>query len=156
MIAIRSSYGIRRYLLFGGVLLSLVFLMTACKYFPESSFTLANESRLPKWITLPPELTRNNVLLIMSYYVKPWGRTATFTLQDTKSQTINMADAKLKCAHPFQLKNPPPEFPAGYPSYEAITVNGITEIIEHRKMEPIFYVTDDAAVRKEYDEVGCQ
>ena len=44
---------------------------------------------------------------------------------------------------------PPPGFPPGYPAYEVITVNGITDIIEHRKMEPIFYVTDDPAVWKE-------
>jgi len=38
---------------------------------------------------------------------------------------------------------------SGYPSYEVITLNGITDIIEHRRMEPIFYVTDDPAVWKE-------
>jgi len=35
----------------------------------------------------------------------------------------------------------------GYPSYGAWTVRGITEIIEHRRMEPIFYITDDPEVR---------
>jgi hypothetical protein len=39
--------------------------------------------------------------------------------------------------------------------YEAITVDGVTEIIEHRKMEPIFFVTDDPAVRKQIAEIGC-
>jgi len=39
--------------------------------------------------------------------------------------------------------------------YEAITVNGITEIIEHRKMEPIFYVTDGTTVWKQYKSIGC-
>ena len=29
------------------------------------------------------------------------------------------------------------------------TVNGITDIIEFRKMEPVFYMTDDPAVWKE-------
>ena len=38
---------------------------------------------------------------------------------------------------------------SGYPSYEVITVNGVIEIIEHRKLEPIFYITDDLAVLKE-------
>jgi len=33
-----------------------------------------------------------------------------------------------------------------YPSYEIITVGRTTEVIEHRKMEPIFYVTDDPSV----------
>jgi hypothetical protein len=55
----------------------------------------------------------------------------------------------VKGSEPLYLKHPPLGFPAGYPSYEIITVNGITEIIEHRKMEPIFYITDDPAVWKE-------
>jgi hypothetical protein len=55
----------------------------------------------------------------------------------------------VKGSERFQLKHPPPGFPPGYPSYELITVNGIIEITEHRKMEPIFYITDDPAVWKE-------
>ncbi len=34
-----------------------------------------------------------------------------------------------------------------YPSFQEITVDGTTEIIEHKAMEPIFYVSDDAALR---------
>jgi hypothetical protein len=64
-------------------------------------------------------------------------------------------DGKMKCKEPFQLKNPSRGFLSDYPSYEAITVNGITEIIEHRKMEPIFYVTNDIAVWKQYESLGC-
>jgi hypothetical protein len=55
----------------------------------------------------------------------------------------------VKGSERFQLKHPPPGFPPGYPSYELITVNGIIEIIEHRKMEAVFYITDDPAVWKE-------
>lgn len=120
-----------------------------CAWFPESTFELASESRLPKWITLPQGLTRADVSLTMSYYVKPWGRSATFILKNTKGQTLKKVDGKVKGLEPFQLKHPPHGFPPGYPSYELITVNGVTEIIEHRKPEPIFYITDDPAVRKE-------
>jgi len=120
-----------------------------CAWFPESTFELASESRLPKWITLPPGLTRADVSITMSYYIKPWGSSATFILKDTKGQTLKKVDAKVKGLEPLQLKHPPPGFPPGYPSYELITVNGVTEIIEHRKPEPIFYITDDPAVWKE-------
>jgi hypothetical protein len=120
-----------------------------CAWFPESTFELASESRLPKWISLPPGLTRADVSITMSYYIKPWGRTATFTLQDTKGQILKKVDGKEKGLEPLQLKHPPPGFPSGYPAYEVITVNGITEIIEHRKPEAIFYITDDPAVWKE-------
>jgi len=120
-----------------------------CAWFPESTFELASESRLPKWITLPPGLTRADVSIKMSYYIKPWGRSATFILQDSKGQTLKKIDGKERGLEPFQLEHPPQGFPPGYPAYEVITVNGITEIIEHRKPEPIFYITDDPAVWKE-------
>lgn len=115
----------------------------------ESTFELASESRLPKWITLPPGLTRADVSITMSYYIMSWGSSATFTVHDTKGRTLKEVDGKVKGLEPFQLDHPPPGFPPGYPAYEVITVNGVTEIIEHRKPEPIFYITDDPAVWKE-------
>jgi hypothetical protein len=120
-----------------------------CAWFPESTFELASESRLPKWITLPPGLTRADVSITMSYYIMPWGSSATFTVQDTKGQTLKKVDGKVKGLEPLELNHPPPGFPPGYPAYEIITVKGITDIIEHRKMEPIFYITDDPAIWKE-------
>jgi hypothetical protein len=123
---------------------------TACEWFPESTFQLASDSRLPKWITLPPGLTRKDVSITMNYYVPLWGsRSATFTLQDTKGKTLKKVSGKVKGSEPFELKNPPSGFPPGYPSYEIITVGGTTDIIEHRRPEPIFYVTDDPAVWKD-------
>ena len=122
-----------------------------CAWFPESTFELASESRLPKWITLPPGLTRADVSITMSYYIKPWGSSATFTVKDTKGHTLKEVDGKDK--GPLQLNHPPPGFPEGYPAYEIISVNGMTEIIEHRKMEPIFYITDDPAV---WNELGIK
>ena len=152
---IRIIQRINGYLLFGTVLTISSSTMIGCEYIPESTFKLAGESRLPKWITLPSGLTRAEVSITMSYYIKPWGSSATFILQDTKKQILEKADGKVKCKEPFQLKNPPQGFASGYPSYEAITVNGMTEIIEHRKMEPIFYVSDDTAVWKQYSAIGC-
>jgi hypothetical protein len=123
--------------------------MVGYRWFPESTFELASESRLPKWITIPSGLTRADVSITMSYYVMPWGRSATFILQDTKGQRRANVYGKMKGSEPLYLKHPPPGFPSEYPSYEVITANGITEIIEHRKPEPIFYITDDPAVWKE-------
>lgn len=33
-----------------------------------------------------------------------------------------------------------------YPSYEVITANGLSKAIEHRAMEPVFYISDDPTV----------
>jgi hypothetical protein len=135
--------------LFFFVALTIAGSAIGCAWFPESTFELASESRLPKWITLPPGLTRADVSITMSYYVMPWGRSSTFILQNKEGQTLKKVDGKEKGLEPLQLEHPPPGFPPGYPAYEVITVNGTTEIIEHRKMEPIFYITDDPAVWKE-------
>ena len=35
-----------------------------------------------------------------------------------------------------------------YPLYEIETANGISEVIEHKRMEPVFYVSDDTEVRR--------
>jgi len=115
----------------------------------ESTFNLANESRLPKCITLPPGLTRADVSVTLNYYTKPLGNDAKFILKDKKGKKLARVNGKVKNLYPLELKNSPPGFDRGYPGYEIVEVNGITEIIEHRKMEPIFYVTDDPAVRKE-------
>jgi len=139
---------IDKYILFVALTI-LCYAMVGCEYFPESTFELASESRLPKWITLPTGLTRVDVSITMNYYVKPWERSATFILRDKKEKIQAKVNGKDKGFEPLQLKNPPPGFDPGYPAYEIITVNGITEIIEHRKMEPIFYITDDPAVWKD-------
>lgn len=36
--------------------------------------------------------------------------------------------------------------PHSYPHYVIVSANGIVEVIEHRKMEPVFYVTDDPSI----------
>lgn len=120
--------------------------LLGCEYFPESSFELARESRLPKWFTLPPGLSRTDVTVTMDYYLKH----TTFKLLDAKKQKLAEVNGKNKSLEPLMRKTPQPGFPAGYPSYEIITVNGVTEVIEHRQMEPIFYITDDPAVLAEF------
>lgn len=123
--------------------------LLGCDVIPEASFELAHESRLPKWFTPPPGLSRSDVNVTMNYYVKSSGRTATFALINLKKEKLSEAEGTTKGLEPLQLRNPPPGFPTGYPSYEVIKVNGVTEVIEHRRMEPIFYITDDPAVLAE-------
>ena len=71
---IKFTQRTKKYLLWGVALTISVCAIAVFEYLPESTFQLANESRLPKWITLPPGLTRADVSITMCYYVKPWGR----------------------------------------------------------------------------------
>lgn len=122
-------------------------LLLGCQQ-PESTFEIAKQSRLPKWFTIPDGLTRSDVTVTMTYYIKSSGRTAKFTLLDRERHTIAEMNGSVKGLEPVQLKNAAASS-SGYPSYEIITVNGITEVIEHRRMEPVFYITDDASVLNE-------
>jgi hypothetical protein len=84
----------------------------------------------------------------MSLYDSLWGDDVKLILNDRKGQ-ITKVYGKEVDKGPLHLKHPSQGFAPGYPAYNIINVNGITEIVEYRKPEPIFYITDDPAVRKE-------
>ena len=122
-----------------------------CSQLPESTFELARESRLPKWFTLPIGKTRSEVSVTMTYYIGTSGRKSKLLLLDAKKQKIAEVSGAQEGPEPLKLKNPRSGFPAGYPSYEIITVNGMTELIEHRQMEPFFYIVDDPTILNALD-----
>ena len=121
-----------------GAVIVLLIIVIGFSYLPESTFQLANESRLPKWITIPSGLDRNDVSISMSYYNSPLGGSAKFTLRDSKQRVLEKVNGRLKCRYPIELTNSLSGLAPDYPSYEEITVNGVTEIIEHKRSEPIF------------------
>lgn len=147
---------LRRYIFLCAALLIVTLAIDkGCEYVPESTFRLANESRLPKWLTIPPGLTRADVSISVSYYVVPWGGRAVFKLKDMQAKTLEKIYGRETCGGPFQLKNAPSGFPSGYPEYEVVAVDGVTEIFEQREPEDILYVTDDPAVWNQYRANGC-
>jgi hypothetical protein len=126
--------------------LAIALLASSCGFFPEASFTLAPESRLPRWFALPGGVTRSQLKVTMDYYVGMSGRTATLTLLGPNGNVLAKVRGNLKDGEPLLLKTRADASVPGYPSYEVITVNGVADIVEHRRLEPIFYTTDDANV----------
>ena len=121
-------------MLFATVSICVCCLLTGCL---ESSFQLADESRLPVWIKLPPGLKRQDVSLTLDYYSNPFGANAKFILKDKRGDVLEEVSGTDK----------PINGVSEYPGFVLVKVNGVSEIIEHRKMEPIFYVSDDASIR---------
>ena len=116
----------------------------------ESSFELSPESRLPKWFEVPEGIPRSEIRVTMDYHSTFDGAEAVFKLyQKGKYFSLKSVTVIPRAPYANYLKNPPAGFPKGYPKYVVITVDGVTDIIEHRKMEPIFYLTDDPAIWKE-------
>jgi hypothetical protein len=127
--------------------LAIALLASSSGFFPEASFTLAPESRLPRWFALPAGVTRSQLKVTMDYYVGMSGRrTATVTLLGPNGNVLAKARGSLKGSEPLLLKTRSDASAPGYPTYEVITANGVADIVEHRRMEPIFYITDDANV----------
>ena len=126
-----------------------------CPYLPESTFELSAQSRSPKWMKLPPGVSRSQVSISMSYYNLPWDwfhSRALFILRDSKSHVMRKVTGKA-CGNDFEPASTG-QTPS-YPSFSAIAVDGETELIEHKAMEPMFYVTDDAVVQQHYRTLGC-
>ena len=126
--------------------LGLCLLVSGCAFFPEASFELAKDSRLPKWFSIPPPLTRSQVSVRMDYYIPPWGRRATFTMMGPGNQVIAKVTGTVDGDEPKTLSTKSGVSNAAFPSYEVVTVSGVTDIVEHRKTEPLFYVSDDPEV----------
>ncbi len=123
--------------------------IVGCRYFPESTFQLAKDSRLPKWFNLPPGLSRRDVSVTMNYYIKLGGSDATFVLYDNKQHVLAKVNGKVRDAAPLHLKTLSQGDATGYPLFEVVTANGVTEIMEHKKMEPTVYIADDPAIWRE-------
>ena len=128
--------------------------LTGCEYFPEGMFKLASESRLPKWVSLPFGVNRNQVLVIMDYYLDPFGPDTKVALRDG-SRVLFEIKGKIRCDEPLHIKSSNPGILSRSPEYEAITINQRTEIIEHKASSPFFALTDDPLVWKQYLSHGC-
>jgi hypothetical protein len=144
MLPIMSTRFIKR----GRVALTIVLLfsLVACGFFPESMFRLAPESRLPRWYILPKEVERKGVSLEMRYYALPEKTKVMFILEHTGGKRISKTEG-VALGLPMNSKGK--EKSSGeYPSYRAVKVNGVVDVIEHRKMNDIFYLCEDPSIWK--------
>ena len=130
------------------------FAVTACGFFPESKFFLSDESRLPKWFSLTAAPSRAQVTVEMAYYVSPLGRTASFILKQRDGKVITEVKGKVRDEHPVYFGPPSADALRRYPSYEVITVNGVSEAIEHRGMEKVFYISDNPVILNKLGEAS--
>ena len=122
----------------------------------ESSFELSPDSRIPRWFDVPEGKVRSQLKVTADYYSTFHGAKDVYKLYEKDRffclQEVTASTKEGNWAKCVELKNSPKNSPKGYPCYRVITINGITDIIEHRKMEPIFYTTDDPAI---WEELGA-
>ena len=131
-----------------------VILLSGChpmRGFLESEFDLSGDSRLPIWFASQErDQSREEFRVILRYYTSPfevddsvlalknkYGLTIA-TVTGTHEWHSNTLQVREKCSKLSSVR----------PSYVVFTAEGKSEIIEHRKMEPIFYVVDEKHVQK--------
>jgi hypothetical protein len=83
-------------------------------------------------------MKRQDVSLTLNYYSKPFGPDAKFILRDKHGKILEEVSGEDRPLGNNLLE---------YPSYVLVVVNGISEIVEHRAMEPVFYISDDPAIK---------
>jgi hypothetical protein len=124
----------KRYLLIVAICLSLC-AINGCV---EANWTLANESRLPKGIELPPGLTRKDVSVDMNTYVTLRGQDVKFIVRDRKGKKLAVVKGNSR----------------PYPNDNIVVIKGITEVlalascmghecyVQDGRVVALFYVVD--------------
>lgn len=115
-----------------------------------SVFTLAPESRLPKWLSLPEGDSRDAVTVKLYYYSSPLPvDDAVFELTDQNDTVLASVSGKM-CWHPEteRKRNQKGGFDPDSGYYVYVRINGVLEVIEHGK-EQTFRISDDPKLVKE-------
>ncbi|GAB5407432.1 MAG: hypothetical protein Aurels2KO_56630 [Aureliella sp.] len=117
----------------------------------ESSFRLSDESRIPYFFQMPEGADREDVYVTLDYYSAGNGKSVFKLYRSDQFYRIDKVEVEvMDDDHLRKLQTPPPGYPSGYPSYEIIRVRGVVDVIEHRRMEPVFFTTDDSAIWTEF------
>jgi hypothetical protein len=115
----------------------------------ESNFDLASSSRLPKMLAPPDGARSGAVSARLSYHLGLWlgdGRGVT-RLWLVGSAGIAVKEVICEAwEHPRSART---EGPTSYPSFSIVYCNGVIDVVEHRRMEPIFYMSDDVGLQRE-------
>lgn len=117
----------------------------------EASFTLSPESPVPVWFTLPERMTRQDVTITMDSWSGPVSRTKTFTLLDKSGKRLDRVIGDAAGNEPIKLSIS--EYPS-YPSFELVTVRGVSEVVEYRQMGPVVLVNRDPKVRAQVEKIA--
>jgi hypothetical protein len=112
---------------------------------PESSFTLSPDSRFPNWFTIPSGYGRKDLSVVIYYYAPIPPIRANFkTILLGPPPEYKQIDKKIGTVkwHPATRSY------SDYPSYHIVRVGNSVELIEHKKKEPIFYISDNAEMKR--------
>jgi hypothetical protein len=116
--------------------------------FLESSFELSSASRMPNWLGLSQKQEREDIILVLNYYSNAKAKVTIWKKFGFIRMPIKWKWGQSQ-HHPAYWEWAHEDWPTRiHPGYVNVTINGITEIVEHKKREPIFYISNEETVRK--------
>lgn len=113
----------------------------------STTFDLAADSRLPGWFAIPAGRSRNDLRVTVTYYPPLLPSATVLELLDSNGRAIAHANGRM-CWHPAmhdKLNEYGGLNPDSYPHWVIVTVNGLTEVLEHRYSSQ-FRVVDDVTL----------
>lgn len=131
------------------IILLLVFSISACDFIkygvPSSQLKLSPESRLPKWVDIPPEHTRADLTMEICVYVHMvyiFSKARMVVRGPAPDHKLIKEIVTTWRIHPLTKEQ------AGnvYPIYVIHSVNGVEEVFEQREPKNILHVSDDLKV----------
>jgi hypothetical protein len=124
-------------LLFGAI-------VSACyvpgRGYAESQFDLVLDSRLPKFFDPVGRIRPAGYKARVEFYSSP--DSVRVIIHDPSGHKVFDKQDKFQW-HPFDDKEHPA---AHYPSYVVVSFDGVADILEQRRLEPLLYLTDDKGV----------
>jgi len=116
-------------------------------WMPESNFTLSLDSRFPKWFTIPPGYDRKDLAVEIYYYAPP-----PFINSNFKTTLLGPPPEYKQLAKKIGTGqwHPITKSYSDYPNYYIVKVDNTVELIEHKKMEPLFYISDDVELKQTF------
>lgn len=126
------------------LLVVILFIIAGCS---ESNFVLSPDSRLPKWFDIPEKSQRADYKVTLDYYIKADGRVAVLKLKKKgRFFRLDKVVVKQKGLEPIVFEGRNSEGLLNYPVYEILSAKGITDVVEHKHRNNIFYMNDDPEV----------
>jgi hypothetical protein len=106
----------------------------------EAQFKLSPDSRLPAWFSIPEGRSRDEFVVELTLYSVGANKMVVFDKDMQFVRGLIVEDRPLN-----------DDFNGTYPYYVASAVGEISEIIEHKEMEPVFYISDDPYMRRKLE-----
>jgi hypothetical protein len=120
--------------------------------FMESQLKLAAESRLPKWFSVPPGYDRKDLSVTIDFYTAPSSTRVKMTLYGPPPECKKLDEKAGRSRwHPeTEQKSGGKEGYAIFPSYTIISIDGLEEVFEQKRLENLLYVTDYPSITSGY------